>query len=234
MEHAEGVFFAGGDQADYVAWKATPLMAAVSAVYARGGVIGGTSAGCSIQGPYVYDSVADDAANADDVATADAVANPYEGIISFTRGMLTWPTLGGVITDPHFVVRDWLGRLMAFVARQYADGVAPATGMLGVGIDEENALLVNRTGKATLVQQAGATGGAYLLAPSGPATQCVSGEPLLYSGVQVTRLGAGDTYDFAARCGSGTTYAVSVDGSQAQPYTPSDPYTAAGTTASCP
>ncbi|HXN09239.1 MAG TPA: hypothetical protein VN860_06220, partial [Candidatus Acidoferrales bacterium] len=60
VDHAQGVFFGGGDQANYVRWKGTPLAAAVQRVYDRGGVIGGNSAGLAIQGEWVYDSDAAD------------------------------------------------------------------------------------------------------------------------------------------------------------------------------
>ncbi|MBV8720994.1 MAG: hypothetical protein JO277_02520 [Candidatus Eremiobacteraeota bacterium] len=57
---ADAVFFSGGDQANYARWKDSALIAAVRNVWARGGVVGGTSAGLAIQGEYAYDSVAAD------------------------------------------------------------------------------------------------------------------------------------------------------------------------------
>ena len=229
VDRADGVFFSGGDQADYVWWKGSPLMAAITALYNRGGVIGGTSAGCSILGPYVFDDIAADNAGLS-VATADAVANPYEPGISFTQDMLSFPSLPHVFTDPHFVTRDRFGRLAAFLARQYADGVA-GSGVVGVGIDESNALLVDKNGKATLVQQGGGTEattgtGAYVLQPSGAAMTCTSGKPLLYDGIKVTRLvnPATDSFDFSAGTGTGTALTVKVNGAtSASLYSPS-PY----------
>jgi cyanophycinase len=239
VSQADAVFFAGGDQADYVSWKGSVLMQAVAAVYARGGVVGGTSAGCAILGPFVFDSVAADQAGGSNVATADAVNDPFESTISFTRGMLTFPTVPRVITDMHFVTRDRLGRLAAFVARQYADGAATSD-VLGVGVDESNALLVDGTGKAKLVQQSGgseaSTGtGAYVLQPAAAADTCSSGQPLLYKSVKVTRIAdpATDGFDFAARCGTGVTFTLTVDGSTSKsPYSP-DPYGTAGTATAC-
>ncbi len=237
VDRADAVFFAGGDQADYVSWKG-PLMDAVQRVYARGGVIGGTSAGCAIQGPYIFDDVAADAAGQASVATADAVGDPFESTISFTTGLLSFPSLPGVLADMHFVTRDRFGRLGAFVARQYASGAAKVT---GVGVDESNALLVDKNGKATLVQQTGGTenatgSGAYVVTPSGAADTCASGQPLLYRNVKVTYLAnpATDSFDFSKGCGTGTAFTVTIDGSNASnPYTPS-PYAAAGTATKCP
>ena len=240
IDRADILFFAGGDQADYVSWKGTAVTQAAARLLARGGVIGGTSAGCAIQGPFVFDSVAADAAGGADVATADAVANPFESTISFTRGMLSNPALPGVITDMHFVTRDRMGRLAAFVARQYADGAA-TSGVLGVGIDESNALLVDKNGKATLVQQSGGTeassgSGAYIFQPAQAADTCVAGSPLLYKNVSVTRLSnpATDSFDFSRGCGSGKLFSFTVDGSSSSSPYSHNPYTTAGSATSCP
>jgi putative intracellular protease/amidase len=241
VSQADGVFFSGGDQADYVYWYDTSpaLMNAITALYARGGVIGGTSAGCSILGQYVFDDLkADDLGS--DPATADVVANPYESSLSFTRNMFAFPSIPNVLADPHFVTRDRLGRLAGFVARQYADGFAPS-GVVGVGVDESNALAVDKNGLAHLYQQASGTEasagtGAYILQPGAPATTCASGKPLLYQSVKVTRLStpATDSFDFSKGCGTGDQLTITIDGANSSaPYSPS-PYTTAGTSVSCP
>jgi cyanophycinase-like exopeptidase len=238
LDAADGVFFAGGDQADYVSWKGTVLMDAVARLYARGGIVGGTSAGCVIQGQFVFDSVAADTTGAS-VATSDAVANPYESTLSFTRGMINNPQLPTVMTDMHFVTRDRLGRLAAFVARQYADGVAP-NGVVGVGIDESNALLVDKNGVASLVQQAAGTeassgSGAYIFQPTGAADTCKSGKALVYSSVKVTRLAtpATDSFDFSRGCGTGHQFSLTVNGAHpSSPYSP-NPYTTSGSATAC-
>jgi cyanophycinase len=229
VSRAEAVFFAGGNQANYVAWNGSPLMAAVQHTYDRGGVIGGTSAGCAILGSFVYDAVA---AGSNNVQTADAIANPYEPALSFTRGMLRFPSLAGVVTDPHFHNRDRMGRLAAFMARQVADGAA--TNVVGVGVDEGNALVVDPSGHARLLQQRAGTGAAFV-ARGSAADQCAPGRPLVYRGLTVMRLDTdGQTYDFARGCGDGNAFSLGVFGDAPPPYAPSDPYGASGTAARCP
>ncbi len=49
VDGADAVLFAGGDQANYARWKGSALMRAVQAVYARGGFVGGGSAGLAIK-----------------------------------------------------------------------------------------------------------------------------------------------------------------------------------------
>src|SRR3954449_5376732 len=79
VKNAEVVFFAGGDQCDYVTlFKGTKVETAVESVYARGGGVGGTSAGTAIQGDFTYDACAGS------VTSAQALANPYHRYITFT------------------------------------------------------------------------------------------------------------------------------------------------------
>ena len=80
VRNAEYVFFAGGDQCNYVRhFNDAPIEEAVRAVYARGGAIGGTSAGMAIQGLAGYDACNDASAQ-----SKLALADPYNDEISFT------------------------------------------------------------------------------------------------------------------------------------------------------
>lgn len=230
VDRAEVVFFAGGDQSDYVAWAGSPLIAAVRGVYQRGGVVGGTSAGLAIQGQYAFD------ARVGSVTSAQALANPYEPSITFTRDLFDWPALRGAITDTHFATRDRFGRLVAFMARQHADGVVPgpAPEVLGLGVEQGCAVVVDKVGQGRLLRGPGASCAAYFVR-GGPAQQVSPGVPLVAPGLSVTRLdGPAQRYDFTRRCGTGPTAVISVDARQASPYGGVDPYTVAGDAGSCP
>ncbi len=227
VKKAEAVFFAGGDQSDYVRWKQSPLSAAVEQVYARGGVVGGTSAGLAIMGQFVFDALAGSP------ITAEAVANPYHSSITFTRDLFAFVHLKNVITDSHFRERDRFGRLSAFMARQIADG---ATGgpVLGLGIDEATAVVVDKRGIASVVQQRAGSGAAYFIR-GGAARRVAPGQPLAYPGLTVTRLDSPtQSFDLTRWCGNGPTYTVAVDGANSPPYAPADPYAAAASGGSCP
>jgi cyanophycinase len=225
VARAEGVFFAGGDQSKYFAWKGSPLMTEVQAVYDRGGVVGGTSAGCAILGGFAYDALA---AGTSNVATSDAVADPFESTITFTRGMFTFPPLAGAITDPHFRARDRMGRLATFLGRQHADGAVtknPAAA-LGIGVDEQTAVVIDKSGVAKLLQQVPGTGSAFFVRGGIP-DQCVAGSPLVYRNLTITRLDSpSQTFSMSSWCGSGSRYTVNVFGDAPPPYQPSNPYTA--------
>lgn len=223
VERSGAVWFAGGNQADYVIWKHTPIQQAVEHVYARGGVVGGTSAGEAILGQYVFNAVAEGERN---TKTENAVRHPWERIISFTYGFFRFPALRHVITDQHFVTRNRFGRTAVFMARQIADGRAPPSAdVLGAGVDEASGIVIDKHGIGTLLLQG--TGGSAYLIRGGPAKQIVPGLPFLSRRLVVTKLSRqGDTFDFNTWCGQEPTYDVRVDGSQPEGsiYTPSDPY----------
>jgi cyanophycinase len=222
VDGADAVFFAGGDQAHYVPWKGTKLLAAVRRVYARGGVVGGTSAGLAIQGAVAFDSVAADRLlTEEDVATPDAVRNPLEPTISFTTGLFAWPPLRDTITDSHFAKRNRFGRLAAFMALIQERRLLAGPLVYGLGIDERSALCVDRNGIATLFEQPArgryVTQGAYLLTGE-RAQRPASGMPLWYE-VNVARLHVnGEHFDLVHRRGPADRYTVIVDGRRTPPY----------------
>jgi cyanophycinase-like exopeptidase len=222
VDGSDAVFFEGGDQAHYVPWKGTRLIAAIERLYARGGVVGGTSAGLAIQGQVVFDSVAADRVLPDDedVATSDAVRNPYEQAVSFTTGVFSWPALRDTITDSHFARRNRFGRLAAFMARIARSHRVRSREIYGLGVDEGSALVVDRTGVATLLKgpdRGYHTLGAYIL-QGRIAARIARGRPLSYT-VEVTHLFAqGSHYNLVWKRGEGARYRVTVDGAMSQPY----------------
>lgn len=198
IQKAEVIFFAGGDQCNYTSYfKGTPVETAVESVYRRGGAIGGTSAGAAIQGHFVYDACTGSA------ISADALANPYNRSISFSYGFFEWNNFGNTITDSHFAQRDRMGRLMAFLARQIADGKSASA--LGIGLSEETSVVVDKNGLAIVM---GAGNAYFVLADHAPES-CLPGTPLTYSNFKVWRLSAGAAFDLRDRPSTGF-YTVSV------------------------
>lgn len=233
VSRAEFVFFAGGDQSMYAAWQGSPLLRAVQGVYARGGVVGGTSAGLAILGEHVFDAVA---ANGASISTSLAVADPASASLSFSRALFAFPALSGVLTDSHFRARDCMGRLVAFGSRLHADGAVPVgTKVLGLGLDEGTALLVDASGFARLALQTPGAGGAWAVRIGPPATWVV-GQPLQSSPALVTRLSdpSTHTFDFNTGCGTGPRFLLTVDGTRSPNSSPADPYGAADESLACP
>ncbi len=223
VDMADGVFFAGGDQAHYAAWKGSALIAAVRRVYARGGIVGGGSAGLAIQGAVAFDSVAADRIHGDtdySVTTANTTRAPLEPEISFTQGLFAWPPLRDTITDTHFAARDRFGRLVAFLARIVHEGLG-APPYYGLGIDEGSVVLVDGGGRAVLRKNAKSRG-AYLVRLR-EAVALPPGRPL-HATVEVARVSAdGEPFDLAPKRVAAPWTSVTVDGA-ANPRYSRDPY----------
>jgi len=220
VDRADAVFFAGGDQSHYVAWKGSALVDAVKRVYARGGVVGGGSAGLAIQGAVIYDAVAADRFD-EDTHTRDAVATPLEERISFTTGFFSWPALADTITDTHLVVRDRFGRLVVFLARILSAGLLPGGTVYGLGIDQASAVAVDPDGTATVYNATGGRG-AYLVRASAP-PQLLPGRPIRYTVAVAHVAHNGQRFDLLAKSTHAPWYAVTVDGSSVPIYS-RDPY----------
>lgn len=188
VKNAEVVFFAGGDQCDYVKlFKGTKVETAVESVYARGGGVGGTSAGLAIQGEFSYDGCTGSA------VSSDALANPYHRTITFTYDFFHWANLGGTITDSHFVTRDRMGRTLAFLARQIQDGKTATA--LSVAVNEATSVEVDRNGLATVIGD----GPAYFILADHAPEVCQPGVPLTYSNYKIWKVAAGGTFDLRNR-----------------------------------
>jgi cyanophycinase-like exopeptidase len=231
LELAEGVVLASDDAAEFLRWRGTALAEAVQRAFDRGGVIAGTGGGASVLGQFAHD-----AASASSVQTIDALANPYENSIAFARDTFRFPQLEGLIIDTHFRENDRFGRLSAFMARQVADGTLAShpPRVFGIGVDEGNAVTIDRFGRALLFQADGVEGGAYILAGGSP-EQIMPDQPLIYRDLVVARMDSpGEAFDLDRGCGTAFVYRVSVSGGDPQKYSPTNPYEAPGIAHDCP
>ena len=202
IRNAEAVWIAGGDQSTYTSlWKGTPVADAINYVAnVKRAPVGGTSAGLAVLGQFIYTGASGS------VTSSQALANPYHRYVTLDRDFVQIANLSGVITDSHFVTRDRLGRLVAFLARIIKDGWASSAH--GIGIDEATAILVNPDGSATRV----GSGAAYFMSSAGVPQVCVSGTPLTYTGLAVYKVSGAATFNLASWTGSGgTAYSVSAN-----------------------
>lgn len=210
VQNAEVIFFAGGNQCDYVRYfKGTGVETAVEAVYTRGGGVGGTSAGTAIQSDFVYDACTGS------VTSTQALANPYHPTIHFTYGFFGWQDLDATVTDTHFVTRDRMGRTMAFVARQIQDGIS--SNALGVAVNEQTSVVVDKNGLARVK----GAGPAYFVLGDHAPEVCEPGTPLTYSNYKIWKVTSGGTFNLRNRPTTGY-YLRSVTNGQinGNPYTP--------------
>ena len=206
VRNAEIVWFAGGDQCNYIRWiKGTRVERAVERVFKRGGGVGGNSAGLAIQGDIAYDACPDVSVNSKDV-----LANPFSRDVSLSSGFFRWPALRGVITDTHFHQRDRFGRTVVFLARWFS-----GRPIYGIGVDEETSVIVTPDQKGKVI----GAGAAYLLLVDHAAGVLEHGKPLTYRNLKVWKFTAGETIDFGHRPMSGYRILDVLDGKfSADPY----------------
>jgi cyanophycinase len=119
---ADGIFMTGGDQKRLLATiGGTALDAEMhTALKLRGACIGGTSAGASAMSGHM-------------LAQGRADLHPEKGSVSLGAGL---GFLHRVVIDQHFSERHRLSRLLSLVAQNPY--------LLGIGIDEDTALVVAR------------------------------------------------------------------------------------------
>ncbi|KAH3761823.1 peptidase S51 [Pelomyxa schiedti] len=196
---AETVYFAGGDQCNYVNWIGGTVLNNVIALVNRGGGVGGGSAGLAIQGNYVYNACEGS------IESKEAMMFPYHRYITFTYDMFDWPNMDMTITDTHFEQRNRMGRLMTFVARQIQDQISST--VWGVGINEGVTLLVNPKGLATCYN-----GYAYIVLGDHTPEICEKESALTFKNYKIWKLKDGLTFDFANRPTSGYYTKSIVDG----------------------
>jgi len=120
LNMADAIWFTGGRQWRIVdAYEGTKAFPAIRGVLERGGVIGGSSAGASIQAEYL--------ARGNPLGNADIMAEGYE------RGFAFLP---GTAVDQHFSQRNRFADMLMLVKR--------FPQLLGIGIDESTALIVRQ------------------------------------------------------------------------------------------
>lgn len=192
IDQADGIFFAGGDQAEYVNfWKHTPVEDAVNRAIRRGVPVGGISAGLAILGQFQFEALHDT------VTSAEALKDPYALEVTLGRDFLQVPQLRGIITDSHFTQRGRLGRLLVFMARLMQDGWTGEA--KGIGVDEETAVLVDGSGAAVVTGR----NNAVFVRLSRKPLVCRPGEPLTAEDFEIVTAAPGQRFNVKTWEGEG-------------------------------
>ena len=175
LDGVTGVFMTGGNQLKLSAVvTGTAFAAALKDAHARGVVIGGTSAGASIQSSHM-------------VAFGSGGATPKQRMTQLAAGL---GLLEGCVIDQHFAQRNRYGRLLSLVAQ--------SPSLLGIGVDEDTAAVVTKEryldvigrGAVTIVDGREVTSNAYAAKRTAP---------LLVSGARLHVLPAGAKFDLMKR-----------------------------------
>jgi cyanophycinase len=177
LEGASGVFFTGGDQLKITSQVGdTPMFSRIREIYENGGVLAGTSAGASAMSETMLVTGDDD--------------ESYR----IKSSLLMAPGLGFVhdlLIDQHFSQRGRMARLIGAVTQNPR--------VLGVGIDEDTAIVVEREQTFKVLGK----GAAYIVDGSSTTYSNIGEEDsdrtLSTFGITVHMLSQGDEFDFATR-----------------------------------
>ncbi len=123
LDGANAVFFTGGDQVKITSQIGdTLIFNRVQEIYDSGGLIAGTSAGAAVMSETML------------VEGGDEESHVVGGSVKMAPGL---GLISGVVIDQHFMERGRFGRLLGAVAQNPKN--------LGIGIDEQTAIVVERS-----------------------------------------------------------------------------------------
>jgi cyanophycinase len=178
LEDAAGVFFTGGDQLKITMMLGgTDVASRVREIYEHGGVIAGTSAGASVMCSTMIVHGSDDSS-----ARIGQLVRMSPGL-----GLIE-----DVVIDQHFAERGRVPRLIGAIAQNPR--------ILGIGIDENTAIVVERRGRRFRVVGAGAV---YAFDAHGMSyanlTEEETDRTLSVFDIRLDMLSQGDSYDLTTR-----------------------------------
>ena len=134
------LFFTGGDQLRITSMiGGTPIYNVIKELCSNGGVIAGTSAGASVMSDTMIVEGEDD-------------ESPHKCTLKMSPGL---GLVKNIIIDQHFAQRGRVGRLLTAIAQNPE--------VLGIGIDEDTAILVSDKGTAEVI----GSGAVYFIDGSG-------------------------------------------------------------------
>lgn len=186
VSKAEMIWFAGGDQWNYVSYFKDNALETLlnNHVNVKNAPIGGTSAGMAILGGRYF------SAQNGTVTSAQAMANPYASNVTLggysgttlpTTDFLNVPFLSNILTDTHYDNPDRRGRHVAFLARFF-----PITLVKGIASNEYVAVCIESNGIAKVYgDYPNYNEFAYFIEPNcfwpNQVENCQSGQPLTWS-----------------------------------------------------
>lgn len=128
INDANLLFFTGGDQLRITSMiGGTPVYDAIKNLCINGGLIAGTSAGASVMSDTIIVEGEDD-------------ESPHKCTLKMSPGL---GLVNNIIIDQHFAQRGRIGRLLTAIAQNPE--------VLGIGIDEDTAIVVSDKGTAEVI-----------------------------------------------------------------------------------
>jgi len=175
VEESDAVFITGGNQLRLsTILGGTPMAKAIRRANARGGSVGGTSAGAAILSEHM-------------IAHGAEGTTPKVGMVTLAPG---FGLTNRVIIDQHFRQRDRLGRLLTALAyNPFA---------VGLGLDEDTAAFIDGA-KLTVVGKGAITLVDVAELEHSSLAETQEGKPVSLTNVRLHVLVHGGTYDLETR-----------------------------------
>lgn len=176
LKDADAVFFTGGDQLKITSKLGdTPVFTRIHEIHSAGGLIAGTSAGASVMTETML------------VSGSGSESQRIDSTMKLAPGFGLLPD---VIVDQHFAERGRISRLISAVAQNPR--------ILGIGIDEDSAIFVQR-GRFQVV----GTNAVYVIDGSKISftniTESDPDNPVGVYGIRLHVMNQADTFDLKAR-----------------------------------
>jgi len=128
IKEADLLFFTGGDQLRITSMiGGSPVYDAIKELCINGGIIAGTSAGASVMSDVM-------------IVGGEEEESPKKSTLKMSPGL---GLVKNIIIDQHFAQRGRIGRLLTAIAQNPE--------VLGIGIDEDTAILVSDKGTAEVI-----------------------------------------------------------------------------------
>ncbi len=128
INEAKLLFFTGGDQLRITSiLGGTPIYDAIREFSNKGGIVAGTSAGASVMSDTM-------------IVQGEDEESPKKCTLKMSPGL---GLVKNIIIDQHFAQRGRIGRLLT--------GIAQNPEVLGIGIDEDTAIIVSDKGMAEVI-----------------------------------------------------------------------------------
>ncbi|MBE7434166.1 MAG: cyanophycinase [Anaerolineales bacterium] len=176
IREATGIFIAGGTQMRLAfIIGGTKLEVELHNAYKRGAIISGTSAGAAILSNVM-------------LSYGNGGATPRERIAQFSQG---FGFTDKIVFDQHFRQRDRIGRL--------AYAVTAHPGLLGVGVDENTAAIVEDDSRISVLGKNAVTIVDGKDATASNIAEVTASRPIAVSGLTIHVLTPGCTYDIKKR-----------------------------------
>jgi cyanophycinase len=177
LDGARALFFTGGDQLKITSRIGdTPIYERLREIYEAGGLIAGTSAGASVMSETML------------VAGDGDTSHRIDSVLKMAPGL---GFIDGVLIDQHFAERGRIGRLLGAVAQNAR--------ILGIGIDENTAILVEHGARFQVYGE----GAVYVIDGRRVVFSNLAEEETESSmsvfGVTLHQLSQGDTFDIDSR-----------------------------------